>query len=66
MKKNKLNRPFDQIEARRYKGYDLNLCWCGYPETRWLIMLGNKYIGTRLHLKDAKELVDSHILAVPA
>lgn len=66
MTRDTVHRPFDQIDEKFYKGYRLHLCWCGYPETRWLVMLGNKYIGTRLHLKDAKALVNSHRLAVPA
>ena len=54
----RLNRRRDKIDSRHYKGCDLNLCWCGYPETRWLIMCGKKWLGTRIYLKDAMSLVD--------
>ncbi len=60
-KTTRLNRPSDLIDHIRYKGYDLHLCWCGYPETRWLVTLGRSFIGTKLHLKEAKSLVNGRI-----
>lgn len=57
----RLNRPEDKIDSLRYKGYQLNLCWCGYPQTRWLVMNRRRWIGTCLHLKQAKELVNKEI-----
>lgn len=46
------------IDRKAYKGYDLFLCWCGYPQTRWLVMYGGKWKGTFMYLKDAKAFIN--------
>lgn len=47
-----------KIDYKSYKGYDLHLCWCGYPQTRWLVMNGSTWVGTFMRLKDAKEHIN--------
>lgn len=41
-----------------YKGYSLFHCWCGYPEKRWLILLGNTWQHTAKTLKEAKNWIN--------
>ena len=50
-----------KIDHKTYKGYDLNLCWCGYPQTMWLVTNGRKWVGTFLHLTQAKEHINNLI-----
>lgn len=46
-------------ESRYYKGFTLNLCWCGYPKMRWMIHNRNgKWIVTAKTLNEAKKFIN--------
>ena len=45
-----------------YKGYRLNLCWCGYPEMRWMVCtFYERWRATCKTLEEAKSWVDEHL-----
>jgi len=48
-------------ETVYYKGYRLNLCWCGYPEMRWMIYHFGRWEHTAKTLKEAKDYVNKHL-----
>lgn len=47
--------------TKEYKFHTLHKCWCGYPQMRWLIYWGQRWIGTSRTLKEAKQLVNQNI-----
>jgi hypothetical protein len=45
-------------QTKHYKGFKLCLCWCGYPEMRWMLYWGETWIGTEKTLVNAKSRVN--------
>lgn len=46
-----------------YKGYQLYHCWCGYPQKRWLIILGTRWQHTARSLAAAKRWINNQLSA---
>lgn len=41
----------------RYKGHEIFHCWCGYPEKRWMVYKGGRWVRTCKTLKEAKQSI---------
>lgn len=52
----------EKPQAKFYKGFLLQKCWCGYPEMRWMIYSGYKWLATAKTLEQAKRKCDYFIL----
>lgn len=48
----------NQPQTKHYKGFTLRLCWCGYPEMRWMLYWGETCKGVAKTLADAKSKVN--------
>lgn len=48
----------EEPQTKHYKGFKLCLCWCGYPEIRWMLYWGETWIGTEKTLAEAKSRVN--------
>lgn len=63
MKKRKQRTP----KSKYYKGYFLNLCWCGYAEMRWMVYwFSDQWLATFKTLEQAKKWIDHKVLAMEA
>lgn len=52
----------EKPQAKFYKGFLLQKCWCGYPEMRWMIYSGYKWLATAKTLEQAKRKCDYFVL----